>query len=36
MQKLRNLDRLIQVWAYRIFPALLKAISMGKPAFVFH
>jgi hypothetical protein len=34
MQKLRDLDRLILVWLYRIIPALLKAISMRKPAFV--
>jgi putative transposase len=29
--RLRNLDRLILVWLYRIFPTLLSAIAVVKP-----
>ena len=29
--RLRNLDRAILVWRYRLFPALLKAITLVKP-----
>ncbi len=29
--RLRNLDRLILVWLYRLFPSLLKAITVVKP-----
>jgi hypothetical protein len=28
---LRNIDRLIFVWLYRFFPAILNAITVGKP-----
>jgi hypothetical protein len=28
---LRNIDRLIFVWLYRCFPAILKAITVVKP-----
>ena len=29
--RLRNLDRVILVWPYRLFPALLNAITVVKP-----
>ena len=29
--RLRNLDRLILVWLYRLFPSLLQAITVVKP-----
>jgi len=29
--RLRNLDRLIFVWLYRFFPAILNAITVVKP-----
>jgi hypothetical protein len=29
--RLRNIDRLIVVWLYRCFPAILNAITMVKP-----
>jgi hypothetical protein len=29
--RLRNIDRLIFVWLYRCFPAVLKAITVVKP-----
>jgi hypothetical protein len=29
--RLRNLDRLILLWLYRLFPTLLSAITMVKP-----
>jgi hypothetical protein len=29
--RLRNLDRLILVWLYRIFPSILNAITVVKP-----
>ncbi len=29
--RLRNLDRLLSVWLYRLFPSLLDAIAIVKP-----
>jgi len=29
--RLRNLDRLVLVWLYRLFPAVLEAVVMVKP-----
>ena len=29
--RLRNLDRLILVWLYRVFPYILNAITVVKP-----
>jgi hypothetical protein len=30
-ERLRNLDRVILVWLYRVFPTLLSAITVVKP-----